>query len=51
MDEVATLNKQRDTLMTSLKEQSADDIGNYVTMVIYVIYCHHSYQILDGIKR
>lgn len=30
MDEVTTLNKQRDTLMTSLKEQSSDDIGNYV---------------------
>lgn len=30
MDEVTTLNKQRDGLMTSLKEQSADDIGNHM---------------------
>ena len=28
MDEVGTLNKQRDSLMTNLKEQSTDDIGN-----------------------
>ena len=30
MDEVTTLNKQRDSLMATLKEQSADDIGNHM---------------------
>ena len=29
MDEVETLNKQRDSLMTSLKEQPTDDIGKF----------------------
>lgn len=32
MDEVGTLNKQRDSLMTNLKDQSADDIGKYVLL-------------------
>lgn len=30
MDEIGTLNKQRDSLITTLKEQCADDIGKDV---------------------